>query len=79
MLVNNEVPNPFTLPRRRASAESVVKLLLCTLVGLDIVAQHLGVRRGDHTRVDVRTGSEVVENTSRDGGDDEVERKTGGG
>ena len=72
MLVNNKISNPFTLPRRRATAESVVKLLLCTLVGLDIVAQHLGVRRGDHARVDVRAGAEVVEDTGGDRGADEI-------
>ena len=72
VLVDNEVTDALALPRGRPTAELVVALLLHALVRLQVVAQHLGAVRGDHARVDVRAGAEVVEDTGGDRGADEI-------
>lgn len=74
VLVDDEAPDGLLLDRGRPAAELVRALLLHALVRLHEVAEHLRVRGGDHARVDVRAGAEVVEDTRGDRGADEVER-----
>lgn len=51
----------------RPSLKLVVPLLLLSLVRLDVISQQRGLFFGNDTDVDVRTGTEVVEDTSQDG------------
>ena len=72
VLLDDERADLFLLDLCRPPTELVGALLDRALVGLDEVAEHLRVRRGDHARVDVGAGAQVVEDTRGDRGADEI-------
>ena len=72
-LLRNEAANALGRPLRRALPELVLALLGLALVRHLVVAQHLRPGRRNDTDVDVRTGAEIVEDTSRDGGFDQTQ------
>ena len=72
-LMNHHLPNILFLPRRRPPPKDVRPLLLHALIRLDEVAQEVSLGGGDDASVDVGAGTEIVEDTGRDGGRDERE------
>jgi hypothetical protein len=60
----------LALPCGRASPESIRVLLLDSFVRFDEISQHFGMRCGDDTGIDVGTGTEIVEYSSRDSAGD---------
>ncbi len=73
LLRQNQFSNLFFLPCCCARREDVCPLLLDSLVGHLYIPKHLGVVGGNDARVDIGTGTKIIEDTSGDGVLDELE------
>lgn len=63
LLADNQTTDGFALPRCGASSKFVVPLLHRTLVGFDEISQHFCMCGSDDAGINIRTRSQVVEDT----------------